>query len=64
VVSSHAWFRDLSFSANVEFSDDDPQHYGTSDVHKVANEVGKRADQVERIGRLAASWRRFLIRVT
>jgi microsomal dipeptidase-like Zn-dependent dipeptidase len=52
VVSSHAWFRDLSFSSDVEFSGDDPQHYGTSDVHKVANEVGKRADQVERIGRL------------
>jgi hypothetical protein len=52
VVSSHAWFRDLSFSANVEFDRDDPLHYGTDDVHKVANEVGKRADQVERIGRL------------
>jgi hypothetical protein len=52
VVSSHAWFRDLSFSADVEFHEDDPQHYGTADVHKVANEVGKRADQVERIGRL------------
>jgi microsomal dipeptidase-like Zn-dependent dipeptidase len=52
VISSHSWFRDLFFSADVEFSGDDPQHYGTSDVHKVANEVGKRADQVERIGRL------------
>ena len=52
VVSSHAWFRDLSFSSNVEFGDEDPGHYGTADVHKVANEVGKRADQVERIGRL------------
>ena len=47
-----AWFRDLAFSADVEFDEDDPQHYGTDDVHKVANEVGKRADQVERIGRL------------
>ena len=52
VVSSHAWFRDLSFSAAVEFDHSDPQHYSTDDVHKVANEVGKRADQVERIGRL------------
>ncbi|HTP11518.1 MAG TPA: membrane dipeptidase, partial [Anaerolineae bacterium] len=52
VISSHSWFRDLFFSADVEFSSDDPQHYGTSDVHKVASEVGKRADQVERIGRL------------
>jgi microsomal dipeptidase-like Zn-dependent dipeptidase len=52
VVSSHAWFRDLAFSADVEFDQNDPLHYGTDDVHKVANEVGKRADQVERIGRL------------
>ncbi len=52
VISSHSWFRDLFFSADVEFSGDDLQHYGTSDVHKVASEVGKRADQVERIGRL------------
>lgn len=52
VISSHSWFRDLFFSADVEFGGDDPQHYGTSDVHKVASEVGKRADQVERIGRL------------
>jgi microsomal dipeptidase-like Zn-dependent dipeptidase len=52
VISSHSWFRDLFFSADVEFGREDPQHYGTSDVHKVASEVGKRADQVERIGRL------------
>jgi microsomal dipeptidase-like Zn-dependent dipeptidase len=52
VLSSHAWFRDLAFSANVEFDRSDPQHYGTDDVHKVAHEAGKRADQVERIGRL------------
>jgi microsomal dipeptidase-like Zn-dependent dipeptidase len=52
VISSHSWFRDLFFSSDVEFGGDDPQHYGTSDVHKVASEVGKRADQVERIGRL------------
>jgi microsomal dipeptidase-like Zn-dependent dipeptidase len=52
IVSSHAWFRDLAFSSDVEFGGDDPQHYGTSEVHKVANEVGKRPDQVERIGRL------------
>jgi microsomal dipeptidase-like Zn-dependent dipeptidase len=52
VVSSHAWFRDLAFSADVEFDGTDLQHYGTDDVHKVAHEAGKRADQVERIGRL------------
>ncbi len=52
VVSSHAWFRDLAFSADVEFDGHDPRHYGTADVHKVAHEAGKRADQVERIGRL------------
>ncbi len=52
VISSHAWFRDLAFSADVEFDHSDPQHYGTDDVHKIAHEAGKRADQVERIGRL------------
>ena len=52
VVSSHAWFRDLAFSGDVEFDRSDPRHYGTDDVHKVAHEAGKRADQVERIGRL------------
>ncbi len=52
VISSHAWFRELAFSADVEFNRRDPQHYGTDDVHKVAHEAGKRADQVERIGRL------------
>jgi len=52
VISSHAWFRDLGFSADVEFDRSDPHHYGTDDVHKVAHEAGKRADQVERIGRL------------
>lgn len=52
VISSHAWFRDLGFSADVEFDRADPHHYGTDDVHKVAHEAGKRADQVERIGRL------------
>ncbi len=52
VISSHAWFRELAFSADVEFDRRDPRHYGTDDVHKVAHEAGKRADQVERIGRL------------
>jgi hypothetical protein len=52
VISSHCWFRDLGFSADVEFDRSDPHHYGTDDVHKVAHEAGKRADQVERIGRL------------
>jgi microsomal dipeptidase-like Zn-dependent dipeptidase len=52
VLSSHAWFRDLAFSADVEFNRGDPHHYATDDVHKVAHEAGKRADQVERIGRL------------
>jgi microsomal dipeptidase-like Zn-dependent dipeptidase len=52
VISSHCWFRDLSFSAEVEFDHHDPEHYGTDDVHKVAHENAKRADQVERIGRL------------
>jgi hypothetical protein len=52
VICSHAWFRDLLFSAQVEFDPVRHEHYGTSDVHKVAHEAGKRGDQIERIGRL------------
>jgi hypothetical protein len=52
VICSHTWFRDLLFSGQVEFDARTQQEYGTSDVHKVAHEAGKRGDQVERIGRL------------
>jgi microsomal dipeptidase-like Zn-dependent dipeptidase len=52
VMCSHTWFRDLLYSADVEFDDGQFEHYGTSDVHKVAHEAGKRGDQIERIGRL------------
>ena len=52
VICSHTWFRDLLFSAEVEFDHLKHEHYGTGDIHKVAHEAGKREDQVERIGRL------------
>jgi len=52
VICSHAWFRDLLYSASTEFDPQKHTPYGTSDVHKVAHEAGKRGDQVERIGRL------------
>jgi microsomal dipeptidase-like Zn-dependent dipeptidase len=52
VICSHTWFRDLLFSAQFEFDPRRHEHYGTSDVHKVAHEAGKRGDQIERIGRL------------
>ncbi len=52
VICSHTWFRDLLFSGQVEFDARTQQEYGTSDVHKVAHEAGKREDQIERIGRL------------
>ncbi len=52
VICSHTWFRDLLFSAQIEFDPRRHEHYGTSDVHKVAHEAGKRGDQIERIGRL------------
>jgi microsomal dipeptidase-like Zn-dependent dipeptidase len=52
VVCSHTWFRDLLYSALTEFDPVKQEHYGTSDVHKVAHEAGKRGDQIERIGRL------------
>jgi hypothetical protein len=52
VICSHTWFRDLLFSSEVEFDKDRHEAYGTSDVHKVAHEAGKRGDQIERIGRL------------
>ena len=52
VMCSHSWFRDLLFSADTEFDDVKHEYYGTSDVHKVAHEAGKRGDQVERVGKL------------
>ena len=52
VICSHTWFRDLLYSADVEYAEDKQELYGTSDVHKVAHEAGKRGDQIERIGRL------------
>jgi microsomal dipeptidase-like Zn-dependent dipeptidase len=52
VMCSHSWFRDLLFSADTEFDNVKHESYGTSDVHKVAHEAGKRGDQIERVGRL------------
>jgi len=52
VICSHTWFRDLLFSGQVEFDARTQHEYGTSDVHKVAHEAGKREDQIELIGRL------------
>jgi microsomal dipeptidase-like Zn-dependent dipeptidase len=52
VITSHSWFRDLLFSSEAEFDEAKHEHYGTSDVHKVAHEAGKRGDQIERIGKL------------
>jgi microsomal dipeptidase-like Zn-dependent dipeptidase len=52
VICSHSWFRDLLFSSETEFDTLKHEHYGTSDVHKVANEAGKRGDQIARIGKL------------
>jgi microsomal dipeptidase-like Zn-dependent dipeptidase len=52
VICSHTWFRDLLFSGGVEFDARTQHDYGTSDVHKVAHEAGKRGDQIERIARL------------
>ena len=52
VMCSHSWFRDLLYSADTEFDNVKHELYGTSDVHKVAHEAGKRGDQIERIARL------------
>ena len=52
VISSHTWFRDLTFSADVEFQPRSSDSYGTGDVHKVAHEAAKPARQIERIARL------------
>ena len=52
VICSHSWFRELLFSGSAEFDTPAHREYGTSDVHKVAHEAGKRGDQIERIGRL------------
>jgi microsomal dipeptidase-like Zn-dependent dipeptidase len=52
LMCSHTWFRDLLYSGDIEFDHIKHETYGTSDVHKVAHEAGKRGDQVERIGKL------------
>ncbi len=52
VICSHTWFRDLLYSADTEFDSVRHEPYGTSDVHKIAHEAGKRGDQIERIGKL------------
>jgi microsomal dipeptidase-like Zn-dependent dipeptidase len=52
VITTHSWFRDLLYSSDSEFSSQEEVGYDTSDVHKVAHEAGKRADQIERIARL------------
>jgi microsomal dipeptidase-like Zn-dependent dipeptidase len=52
VMCSHSWFRDLLFSADIEFDRAKHENFGTSDVHKVAHEAGKRSDQIERISKL------------
>ena len=51
VVSSHTGFRDLAFTADIPFDNTSAAWaaYGTSDVHKVASEAHKRADQLDRI---------------
>ncbi len=52
VVSSHSWFRELGFTADVEFDPRHPEDYETCDVHKLAHENAKTGEQVERIARL------------
>ena len=52
VLSSHAWFRDLAFSADAVFQYDRFEPFGTANVHKVAHEMGKRLDQIQRIAAL------------
>ena len=52
VLSSHAWFRDLAYSADTVFDRDTIEPFGTANVHKVAHELGKRLDQIKRISEL------------
>ena len=53
VMCSHTWFRDLLYSSDADMDDEGwEDQYGTSDVHKVAHEAGKRGDQVEKIAQL------------
>lgn len=50
VMSSHTGFRDLAFThERLEFKDPNKPQYGTSDVHKVAHESLKTADQIRQI---------------
>lgn len=52
LMGSHSWFRDLLFSADTEFDHIKHESYGTSDVHKVAHEAGKRSEHLERMAKL------------
>lgn len=52
VLSSHAWFRDLAYSADAVFDRERFEPFGTANVHKVAHEMGKRLDQIQRIAAL------------
>jgi len=52
VISSHAAFRDLFFSADVDYDPQDHPAYGTCNVHKIAGEGGKSADHVRRMAKL------------
>ncbi len=52
VLSSHSWFRDLAFTADMVFDGESSEPFGTANVHKVAHEMGKRLDQIERIAKL------------
>jgi microsomal dipeptidase-like Zn-dependent dipeptidase len=52
LMCSHSWFRDLLYSADTEFDRQKHENFGTSDVHKVAHEAGKRGDQIERVAKL------------
>ena len=52
LIASHCWFRDLGFTSDVVFDEDGRARYDTGDVHKVAHEAAKHADQVVRLAQL------------
>jgi microsomal dipeptidase-like Zn-dependent dipeptidase len=52
VISSHGWYRDLTYTSNLPFEPPNFASYGTDDVHKTPHEGARTAEQFDRISRL------------
>jgi hypothetical protein len=52
VISSHGWYRELTYNSDLPFEPPNFAAYGADDVHKVPHEGARSAEQFERISRL------------